>query len=170
MASFAPWLAVGVVFALLELSAGRPFKGLSMLLQVVCVVLAAPVLSQALLQLWRLEADWLRFATVYVWSQWLPNLLALLLGWVASFALAAGADPHVAVAVPMLAWVVYTIRLNWLVVRTVLGTGWVRTLLLLMWMGAGVSAIVLGPSLISQWRQPPASAPPSGTPDAGSAT
>lgn len=165
LASFTPWIAVGIVLAILQLSVGRPLAGLSMLLQLVCVVLATPVLSQLLLQLWRQEAGWLRFATVYVWSQWLPNLLAFLLGLVADVALSAGVDPHLAIGLPILAWVAYALRLNWLVARTALGTGWVRTLLLLLWMGVGVSAILLGPSLLSQSQRASSGAPGSSAPE-----
>ena len=153
LASFAPWFAVGIVFAMLALSAGRPLAGLSMLLQLICLVLAVPVLSQLLLQLWRQETGWLRFATVFVWSQWLPNLLALLLVLIVDVALSAGVDPHVAVGLPILGLIAYALRLNWLVARTSLGTGRVQTLLLLLWVGIGVGTILKAPLLLGHLLQ-----------------
>ncbi len=159
LASFAPWFAVGIVFAILALCVGRPLEGLSTLLQLVCLVLAVPVMSHLLLRVWRLEAGWLRFATVCIWSQWLPNLLALLLGLVADVALSIGVRPHLAILLPFLVLIAYALRLYWLVARTALGLDRGRTLLLLLWMGAWVGAISLAPLLLGERPQAPLAAP-----------
>lgn len=149
LASFAPWLAIGITLALLQSVEGHAAVGLSLLLQIICLVLAAPVLSHVLLRLWRQDAGWLRFSTVYVWSQWLPNALALLLLASAHLALSLGIPPHIALTAPTIAWFAYALRLNWLVTRTALGTGWVRTLLLLLWIGIGVGVILVGPTWLT---------------------
>lgn len=147
LAGLASWLAVSIVFSLFELSGGL-LAELSTLLQCVCLVLVPPVLSHPLLRHWGLEAGWLRFATVYVWSQWLPNLLVLVLMLIVDLALAAGAEPHVTVLLPILTLIAYAIRLNWLVARTALGMDWVRTLVLLVWISVGVGAILFAPALL----------------------
>ncbi len=156
LASFTPWLAIGIVFALYAARQGWPLAGLSTLAQIGCLVLAVPVLSHPLLRAWGVEARWLRFATVGLWSLLLPNLLALVLGSVADVALAAGADAHAAVLLPVLFLIGYALRLYWLVARTTLGLGWGRTLLLLLWMGVSLSIISQGPALLREVLQAPA--------------
>lgn len=157
LASFLPGLILSLFGGLMAVMRDQAWFGLSSLLQTVCAVLAVPVLSQSLLQLWGAEGGWLRYATAYGWSRWLLLVAVVLMLFVAYVAAGLGISPQLALGTATLLAVVYIVAIDWLIARVALGLGWWRTLLLLLFVEIGTVVLVLGPTVIAYLVQPPAS-------------
>lgn len=147
--ALAPWLAFALVGAVLALVAGAVREAVVDLLASVVGLLAPPVLSQALAQLWGRGAAWLRYAVAVTWCQWLMPpvlLIALMLG---GLLMAAGLPQNAAEVLSGLIVVAYALALHWFLARRGLDLSAWRAVLLVLAVNVGTGVLAFGPLLLT---------------------
>ncbi len=150
--ALAPWVAFALVGCGLALAAGSPRAALEGLLGSLVALLAPPVLSQALAQLWRREEAWLRYAVAATWCQWVmpPALLAAVLA--SGVLMAMGVPQVVAETVAGVALLVYALALHVFLAGRGLGLRLGRAVVLVIVVQIGTGLLTLGPLLLAGAR------------------
>jgi len=150
--ALAPWLAFALVGTVLAVVGGALREAVLDLLASVVGLLAPPVISQALAQLWGRGEAWLRYAVAVTWCQWLmpPALLAAVLA--GGVLISAGVPQDVAEMVGVLAVLLYALALHWFLARRGLALSAWRAAALVLVVNVGTAALAFGPPLLSaQW-------------------
>jgi len=140
--ALAPWIAFTLVGTVLALAGGALRDAALDLLASIVGLLAPPVLSHALAQLFGRGEAWLRYAVAATWCQWLmpPALLAALVA--GGVLMAAGVPQAAAEMVAAGAVLIYALALHWFLAR--------RGLVLSPWRAAAVVAAVnLGTAVLA---------------------
>lgn len=150
--ALAPWFAFALVGGGLALAGGTPRAAAGELLGSLVALLAPPVLSQGLAQLWGRAAVWLRYAVAAVWCQWVmpPALMAAVLG--SGVLIALGVPEHVAEMVAGLAALGYTLALHVFLARRGLSLSLWRAGVVVAAVNLGTAGLAFGPLLLgSAW-------------------
>ena len=147
--ALAPWVAFALVGCLLALAAGTPRAALEGLLGSLVALLAPPVLSQGLAQLWGRAAAWPRYAVAATWCQWVmpPALLAAVLA--SGVLMAMGVPEMAAETLAGLAMLVYALALHVFLAWRGLGLALWRAVALVAVVQLGTGALTLGPLLLA---------------------
>lgn len=148
LASLAPLVAFPLVGAALMLVGGGGLAALSDLLATVCALLAPPVLSHELAQVWGCAARWTRFAVAFNWCQWVIPVVASMLVMVAGLLLALGVPNDACLAVVVVGLAAYGMWLHWFLARHGLGLGRGRAILLVVGVNLVTVCLVLGPRIL----------------------
>jgi hypothetical protein len=149
LASLAPWIAFPLVASGLILLSGEGWDAAREFLIPLCLVLAPPVLSQALAQAWGRQAAWLHYATAFNWCQWAVPAMGTVLLLILGLLLNAGLPQDAAALAFVLGLAAYALWLNWFVTRHGLGLGPWRAALLVVLVNAGTALLALGPQFIT---------------------
>ena len=147
--ALAPWVAFALVGCLLALAAGTPRAALEGLLGSLVALLAPPVLSQALAQLWGRAANWPRYAVAATWCQWVmpPALLAAVLA--SGVLMAMGMPQTAAETLAGLAMLVYALALHVFLAWRGLALALWRAVVLVVVVQVGTATLTLGPLLLA---------------------
>lgn len=147
--SLAPLMGFALVATFLRIVAGDVVSALTELMITVVALLTPAVLSHLLARRWGCEAQWLRYATAIVWTNWLVLLgFVVVLGLGAGVLSAIGIPAETALIMAELAWAVYGLSLHWMLARRGLGIGRLRTFLLMMFVELGTGLVVVGPLVL----------------------
>ena len=148
LGSLAPLVAFPLVGGVLMLLQGGGMTALSDLLATLCALLAPPVLSYEVAQLWGCAARWTRFAVAFNWCQWAIPVLASMLVVVAGILLTLGVPDDACVALVIAGLAGYGLWLHWFLARHGLGLGGGRAALLVFGVNFATVVLVLGPRLL----------------------
>lgn len=149
LASLAPLVAFPLVGGFLLVISGRPAGGLVSFLEAICVLLAQPVISEALARRWGREALWLRYATAFNWCQWLMPALAFVLIVAGGMLLSFGLPPNWAAPLLLAGLVCYALWLQWFLARRGLELTAARAVALVVLVNLGTAILVLFPRFIA---------------------
>ncbi len=121
---------------------------LSILLLLVCALLAPAVISHFIARLWGREALWLRFATVFNWSRFaivtvFAGMLALTVVLVGVGVSSDGAAEFMVLAVSS-----YSLWLEWFIARHALRLSGGRAIVIVLAMNIGTFVLLAVPGLI----------------------
>jgi len=145
LTSLAPLVAFPLVGGLLLVLKGAPVDGFTSFLEAMCILLAQPVISEALVVRWGRGDLWLRYATAFNWCQWLIPLLGSVLLMLVGLLLTFGMPPNWAAPLLLLCLGGYAIWLQWFLVRNGLLLSRVRTAALILLVNLGTALLLLGP-------------------------
>lgn len=148
LASLAPWIAFPLVGSVIVALGGYPAQGFISFLETICVLLAQPVISEALAERWQRRERWLRYATAFNWCQWLLPLLAGILLVPVRMLLSLGLPPDAAALLLLAIVVVYALWLEWFLARRGLEVSGTRAALLVVLINLGTALLLLFPRLI----------------------
>ncbi|MGH7066548.1 MAG: hypothetical protein ACREEU_02065 [Acetobacteraceae bacterium] len=149
LASLAPLVAFPLVGGFLLVIGGRPAGGIVSFLEAIAVLLAQPVISEALARRWGREELWLRYATAFNWCQWLMPALALALVVVGGMLLSLGLPPGWTAPLLLAGLVCYALWLQWFLARHGLELGGMRAAGLVLLVNLGTAILVLFPRFIA---------------------
>jgi hypothetical protein len=149
LASLAPLIAFPLVGGVLMLIGGGGIAALSDLLATVCALVAPPVLSFEIAQLWHRDAAWLRFATAFNWCQWAIPVLGSMLLLALGVLVAVGLPRSAARGLALLGLVSYGLWLHWFIARHGLGLSRFRAAVLVLGINLATVVIVVGPRLLA---------------------
>lgn len=130
LASLAPLVAFPLLGVLLLLAGGHWTVAAVLLLLVLVSQVAPPVISHWLAVRWGREAAWLRYATAYNWCQWALAVAAVVMLFVAEFAVMAGLPEEAGASLLVVGLGLYGLWLHWTVARHGLSLGWLRAAVL----------------------------------------
>ncbi len=147
--ALAPWFAFALVGGGLALAGGTPRSAAVDLLGSLVTLLAPPVLSQGLAQLWGRATAWLRYAVAVTWCQWVmpPALLAAVLA--SGGLIALGVSQRVAEALAGLTALVYALALHLFLARRGLALSLWRAGVVVVAVDLGTAALAWGPLLLA---------------------
>jgi hypothetical protein len=148
LASLAPLVAFPLVGALLMLMGGGGLAALTDFLATLCALLAPPVLSREVAQVWGCAARWTRFAVAFNWCQWAIPLVASLLVVLAGILLSLGVPNDVCLAVVVAGLAAYGLWLHWFLAHHGLGLSRIRAAALVVGVNFVTVCLVLGPRLL----------------------
>lgn len=148
LASLAPLVAFPLVGALLMLMSGGGLAALTDFLATLCALLAPPVLSHEVAQLWGCAARWTRFAVALNWCQWAIPLVASLLVVLAGILLSLGVPNGACLAVVVVGLAAYGMWLHWFLAYHGFGLSRVRAAVLVVGVNFVTVCLVLGPRLL----------------------
>jgi hypothetical protein len=148
LASLAPLVAFPLVGAALMLLGGGGLAALSDLLATLCALLAPPVLSHELAQVWGCATRWTRFATAFNWCQWAIPVVASMLVLMAGLLMALGVPNEACLGFVVVGLAAYGMWLHWFLARHGLGLGRGKAILLVVGVNLVTVMLVLGPRLL----------------------
>jgi len=137
LASLGPLLAFPLLGAILLMLSGHGLLALRELLPSLCAILAPPVLSQALAQLWHRDEPWLAYATAFNWCRVLVLVALLAVGL-----------PVVVARVLLVALIIYLLWLDWFLARYGLEIGPWQAVIVVLTINMGTAALVFGPAFL----------------------
>ena len=146
--SLAPLLAFPIAGAVIEAYRDDWTSALSLLLLTLVAQLAPPVLSHLFAVRWNVEERWLHYATAYNWCYWAKPMAGAL--FTLGFALAVGTGlPSTLAAQAVLAALgIYSLWLDWFLVRNALGLGMAKSIIMVVVVNLGTAALAIGPALL----------------------
>lgn len=146
--SLAPLLAFPIAGAVIEAYREDWSSALSLLLLTLVAQLAPPVLSHLFAVRWKVEERWLHYATAYNWCYWAKPMAGAL--FTLGFALAVGTGlPSTLAAQAVLAALgIYSLWLDWFLVRHALGLGTGKSVIMVVVVNLGTAALAIGPTLL----------------------
>jgi hypothetical protein len=145
LSSLAPLVAFPLVGGLLMLLRGMGLVAVTDLLATLVMVLAPPVISEALARRWGRGAAWLRFAVAFNWTQWAVPVVGTLLLLVAGVLRVVGLSDMQAVTVWLFGVAGYAIALHWFLARQGLGVSRGQAVLFLLGVNLGTALLVFVP-------------------------
>jgi hypothetical protein len=148
LASLAPLVAFPLVGALLMVAAGGGLSALTDLLATLCALLAPPVLSYEVAQLWGCAARWPRFAIAFNWCQWAVPLVASLLVVLAGILLSLGVPNETCLLAVVAGLATYGMWLHWFLAHHGLGLSRIRAAVLVIGVNLVTVCLVMGPRLL----------------------
>lgn len=148
LAGLAPLLAFPLVGALLLVLGGRVGEGLTAFAESVCVLLAEPVISEALATRWGRGDLWLRYATAFNWCQWIIPLLASALVIAADFLITLGLPPTWVAPLLVVVIGVYALWLQWFLTQQALCLSWQKAIAMVVLVNLASGVLLLAPRLI----------------------
>ena len=126
LTSLAPW----ILFPLLAAALGKVNEPVVFILAILVGQLTPPVLTHALAVRWGRGEAWLRYATAYNWCQWALAVAAVVMLFVAEFAVMAGLPEEAGASLLVVGLGLYGLWLHWTVARHGLSLGWLRAAVL----------------------------------------
>jgi hypothetical protein len=148
LASLAPLVAFPLVGAVLTLIDGGGLDALTNLLATLCALLAPPVLSYEVAQLWGRAGRWTRFAAAFNWCQWAIPLVASLLVVLAGILLSLGVPDDACLVAVVVGLAAYGLWLHWFLAHHGLGLSRIRAAVLVLGVNLVTVSLVLGPRLL----------------------
>lgn len=147
--ALAPWFAFALVGGGLAFAGGAPRSAAVELLGSLVALLAPPVLSQGLAQVWGRASAWLRYAVAATWCQWMmpPALLGAVLA--SGLLVALGVPQKVAETLAGLAAVAYALALHLFLARRGLALSLWRAGVVVVAVDLGTAALAWGPLLLA---------------------
>jgi hypothetical protein len=145
--SLAPMLAFPLVGGVLLLLSGAPRAAVVVVLGNLVGLLSPAVLSHLLAQLWRREAQWLRFVVAYNWCQAAMTLVAVILVVAMLAAARTGSAALDLVALTVMGLAIYWLVLSCFLVSRGLNLSWWRAVLFVVLLTLGTGVLVLGPRM-----------------------
>ena len=149
LASLAPLVAFPLVGGLLVALGGHPAEGIVSFLETMCVLLAQPVISEALAERWGRGEQWLRYATAFNWCQWLIPILAGALVVLGGLLLSLGMPPDWAAPLLLAGIIFYALWLQWFLARRGLDISALRAVVLVLLVNLGTAALLLFPRFLA---------------------
>lgn len=149
LASLAPLVAFPLVGGLLVAFSGNPRGGFLSFLETMCVLLAQPVISEALAERWGRSEQWLRYATAFNWCQWLIPLLAGVLVVLGGILLSFGMPPDWAAPLLLAGIIAYALWLQWFLAWRGLDISAMRAAALVILVNLGTAFLLLFPRLLA---------------------
>lgn len=147
--SLAPLIAFPLVGGLLMLFGGAGAGALVDLLATLVALLAPPVISAFLAELWRRDAAWLRYAVAFNWCQWAVPLAAVLILVAMAILTRFGLDERQAAIGALFGIAGYGVTLHWFLARNGLGLSRLRTTLFVIAVNLGTVILVLLPRVLT---------------------
>jgi hypothetical protein len=147
LASLAPLVAFPLVGGMLLAIGGDLYAGIVSFLETMCVLLAQPVISEALAGWWGRGDLWLRYATAFNWCQWAIPALASVLVVLLGLLLTLGMPPNWAGPMLLAGLGGYGLWLQWFLGRHALMLSHKRAAILVVLVNLGTAALLLGPRL-----------------------
>ncbi|MGH7119493.1 MAG: hypothetical protein ACREFP_10980 [Acetobacteraceae bacterium] len=151
LASLAPLVAFPLVGGLLIATSGRPAEGLMSFLETICVLLAQPVISEALAERWGRGDQWLRYATAFNWCQWLIPLLAIALLAMGGLLLSFGMPSGLIAPLLLTGIICYALWLQWFLARRGLDISALQAVALVVLVNLGTAILLLFPRLLASF-------------------
>lgn len=149
LASLAPLVAFPLVGGLLIAASGHPAQGLVSFLETICVLLAQPVISEALAERWGRGEQWLRYATAFNWCQWLIPLLAIVLLVLGGLLLSFGMPSDLLAPLLLIGIICYALWLQWFLARRGLDISAMQAAALVALVNLGTAILLLFPRLLT---------------------
>ena len=146
--SLAPLLAFPIAGAVIEAYREDWTSAVSLLLLTLVAQLAPPVLSHLFAVRWKVEDRWLHYATAYNWCYWAKPMAGAL--FTLGFALAVGTGlPSTLAAQAVLAALgIYSLWLDYFLVRHALGLGTAKSVIMVVVVNLGTAVLAIGPALL----------------------
>ncbi|MBV9783587.1 MAG: hypothetical protein JO264_07175 [Acidisphaera sp.] len=151
LGSLAPWIAFPLVGCTLMLLDGEGLHALADFFAILCALLVPAVLSHALAVAWDREADWLRYATAFNWTQWAVPIIAAALLLVLLALVRLGMPNGVAALLDVVGLVGYGLGLHWFVARHGLRLSVLRAGVLAVGINLGTAALLVGLPRLLAW-------------------
>lgn len=143
-------MSVPAILSLLVMANYGPILALSIMLLMVCALLAPVLVAHRLALAWDREPGWLRFATAFMWTRLgLIAVIALLLAAVTPM-VAFGMPSKLAVSLIQSALTAYVLWFDWFLVRHGLQVTSGRAVLCVLAMNFVTSMLIFGPVLLQQ--------------------
>jgi hypothetical protein len=145
LSSLAPLVAFPLVGGLLMLLQGMGLVAVTDLLATLVMVLAPPVISEALARRWGRQAAWLHFAVAFNWTQWAVPVVGTLLLLAAGMLRVAGLSDVQAVTAWLFGVAGYAVALHWFLARQGLGVNRGQAVLFVLGVNLGTALLVFVP-------------------------
>jgi hypothetical protein len=146
--ALAPWIAFALVGGGLSLLDDTPRVAATDLLASLVALLAPPVLSQGLAQLWGRASAWLRYAVAMTWCQWVlpPALLGAMLA--SGVLIVLGVPETAAEGAAGLAALGYALALHLFLAQRGLSLSLWRACIVVAGVNLGTGLLAFGPLLL----------------------
>ena len=151
LASLAPLVAFPLVGGLLLVFGGDVHAGIVSFLETLSVLLAQPVISEALATAWGRGHLWLRYATAFNWCQWVIPALASVLVVAIGLLLTLGMPPSWGTPILLALLLGYGLWLQWFLAQNGLALSRGRAAVLVLVVNIGTAALLLVPRLLLGW-------------------
>lgn len=149
LASLAPLVAFPLVGGVLIAASGRPGEGLMSFFETISILLAQPVISEALAERWGRGDQWLCYATAFNWCQWLIPLLAIILLVLGGLLLSFGMPSGLIAPLLLSGIICYALWLQWFLARRGLDISALRAVALVVLVNLGSAILLLFPRVLA---------------------